>query len=120
MMLVYVWLISLKGKREKGNKGEKRDVFMEMERVEICILVVYCKLNNWYMLVCEGISYCFVNGGVEWVVVYSEGGKYGWGGCGYLVGNIIEWGLVGFIIVCLFKFKLWVRIWFSMLWWKIG
>lgn len=46
MMLAYVRSTSSKGKREKGNKGEKRDVPMEMERVETCIPVVYCKLNN--------------------------------------------------------------------------
>lgn len=31
---------------ESGNKEKKRDVPMEMERVETCIPIVYCKLNN--------------------------------------------------------------------------
>lgn len=38
---------------------------MEMEWVETCIPVEYCKLNNRHVWVRKGIGHCSVNGGVE-------------------------------------------------------
>lgn len=54
------------GKTEGGKqKGKKKDVPMEMEWVETCIPVEYCKLNNRHVWVRKGIGHCSVNGGVE-------------------------------------------------------
>lgn len=53
------------GKTEGGKQKGKKDVPMEMERVETCIPVEYCKLNNRHVWVRKRIGHCSVNGGVE-------------------------------------------------------
>lgn len=97
------------GKMEGGKQKGKKDIPMEMERVETRIPVEYCKLNNRHVWVRKGIGHCSVNGGVECIVAHSKFGEHGRGRCGHLVGDIIERSSVGSIIVCLCKFKRWVK-----------